>query len=340
MSLHGTVRAAVLHAPGDVRIEERPVAKPGPGHVQIRVEACGICGSDVHYFREGRIGHYVVDAPMVLGHESAGTVLTVGSEVDSWLVGRTVAIEPGVPCGSCGECLHGRYNLCPDVEFLATPPYDGGLAEVIVMPAKWVFAAPEGMSAEVAAMAEPLSVGLWACRKANVGLGDRVLVTGAGPVGQLAAQVARARGAHVEISDVSQSRLEVARAIGISTATVGDGTRYDVLLECSGNQQALDGGIDALAPGARVVLIGMGAPRIELDLGVVQGKELSIFGSFRYAHTYVEALELLGSGAIDVASLITHRYPLDLIEDALNASRTEPDAIKVVVTMKADDADE
>lgn len=330
-------RAAVLHAPGDVRIEERRIPQHGPGEVQIRVEACGICGSDVHYYREGRIGHYVVEKPMVLGHESAGTVTAAGSEEDAWLVGRTVAIEPGVPCGTCAECMRGRYNLCRDVQFLATPPFDGALADVIVVPARWVHVAPEGMTAEIAAMAEPLSVGLWACRKAEVGLGDRVLVMGAGPVGQLAAQVARARGAHVEISDVAESRLRVAREIGIPTAELGDGAQYDVLLECSGNQRAVDAGIDALAPAARVVLIGMGAPRVELDLGLLQGRELTIFGSFRYAHTYPEALQLLGAGVIDVASLITHQYPLERIKDALEAGRSEPNAIKIVVTLGAND---
>lgn len=335
MTLPTRNRAAVLHAPGDVRVEEYPIPLPGAGEVQIRVEACGICGSDVHYYREGRIGHYVVQKPMILGHESAGTVISVGSDGDAWLVGRTVAIEPGVPCGTCAECVHGRYNLCPDVRFLATPPYDGALADVIVVPARWVYAAPEGMSAEVAAMAEPLSVGLWACRKADVGLGDRVLVMGAGPVGQLAAQVARACGAQVKISDVIESRLQVARDIGIPTAELGDGSQYDVLLECSGNQRAVDAGIEALAPAARVVLIGMGAPRVELDLGLLQGRELTIFGSFRYAHTYQEALQLLGTGVIDVASLITHRYPIEQIKDALDAGRSEPDAIKVIVTLGA-----
>ncbi|MGP6169900.1 NAD(P)-dependent alcohol dehydrogenase [Microbacterium sp. A204] len=328
-------RAAVLHGQGDVRVEERPVPIAGAGELQIRVLACGICGSDVHYFREGRIGRYVVDEPMILGHESAGIVLAAGSDSDRWLIGKTVAIEPGVPCGQCEQCIRGRYNLCPDVRFLATPPVDGALSDVIVMPARWVHPAPDGMTAEVAAMAEPLSVGLWAARKANIAVGDRVLVTGAGPVGQLAAQVARARGAHVEIFDVVESRLRVAAGLGIPTADMTDAA-YDVLLECSGNQRAVDAGVAALAPAARVVLVGMGAPRVELDLGTLQGRELSVTGTFRYAHTYREALELLHSGVIDVKSLITHRYPLERVADALDAGRSDPNAIKVVVRLDAD----
>lgn len=328
-------RAAVLHGVEDVRIERRPVPLPAAGEVQVRVQACGICGSDVHYYREGRIGHYVVDEPMILGHESAGEVLAVGSAVDEWLLGRTVAIEPGVPCGACASCLTGRYNLCPDVRFLATPPVDGALADVIVMPAAWVHVAPEGMTAEVAAMAEPLSVGLWAAKAANIALGDRVLVTGAGPVGQLAAQVARARGAQVEIFDVVESRLAMANRLGIPTADPSTSV-FDVLLECSGNQRAIDAGIGAMAPAARVVLVGMGAPRVEIDLGVLQGRELQVMGIFRYAHTYPDALRMLADGTIDVDSLITHRYSLERIAEALEAGRNEPTAIKVMVRLDAD----
>lgn len=325
-------RAAVLHASGDVRIEDWPIPVPGPGEVQIRVLACGICGSDVHYFREGRIGHYVVEQPMTLGHESAGVVLSAGSESDKHLIGQLVAIEPGVTCGRCEQCVLGRYNLCPYVRFLATPPIDGALSEIIVMPAQWVHIAPDGMSAEVAAMAEPLSVGLWASRRAMVSLGDRVLVTGAGPVGQLTAQVARARGADVEIFDVSEHRLRIANDLGIATADLSE-RRYDVLLECSGNQRAVDAGIAALAPAARAVLVGMGSPRVELDLGVLQGRELTVTGTFRYAHTYPEALTLLASGTIDVSRLITHRYPLEQTVLALEAGRTEPTAVKVLVEL-------
>lgn len=328
-------RAAVLHGVGDVRLEERPIPIADPGEVQIRVIACGICGSDVHYFREGRIGHYVIEQPMILGHESAGVVLAAGSEADQWLVGKTVAIEPGVPCGQCEQCVRGRYNLCPEVRFLATPPVDGALSDVIVMPARWVHVAPDGMTAEVAAMAEPLSVGLWAARKAEVSVGDRVLVTGAGPVGQLAAQVARARGAHVEIFDVIESRLQAAADLGIPRADLSE-RAYDVLLECSGNQRAVDSGVAALAPAARVVLVGMGAPRVELDLGTLQGRELCVTGTFRYAHTYREALDLLQSGAIDVSSIITHRYPLERVADALEAGRNDPSAIKIMVRLDAE----
>lgn len=328
-------RAAVLHGVGDVRLEERPVPIAAAGELQIRVLACGICGSDVHYFREGRIGHYILEEPMILGHESAGIVLASGNDSDRWLVGKTVAIEPGVPCGQCEQCVRGRYNLCPGVRFLATPPVDGALSDVIVMPTRWAHLAPDGMKPEVAAMAEPLSVGLWAARTASVSVGDRVLVTGAGPVGQLAAQVARARGAHVEIFDVVESRLQVAADLGIPTADMY-GRTYDVLLECSGNQRAVDAGVRALAPAARVVLVGMGAPRVELELGIVQGRELSVTGTFRYAHTYPEALELLHSGVIDVKSIITHRYPLERVADALDASRSDPTAIKVMVRLDAE----
>lgn len=331
---HGTQRAAVLHGVGDVRIEERAIPTPGPGELLVRVLACGICGSDVHYYREGRIGDYVVDSPMVLGHESAGVVVAAGSPDDRSMVGATVALEPGIPCGICRECVSGRYNLCREVRFFATPPIDGSLAEFVVVPTRFAHVAPGEMDAEVAAMAEPLSVGIWAARRTRIALGDRVLVTGAGPVGLLAAQVARARGAQVQVSDVSDARRALAVEHGFALASFEPGAmEYDVILECSGNQQALDAAVGVTAPAARVALIGMGAPRVEFDLGRAQGRELEIHGIFRYAHTYPDALALLHSGAVDVSRLITHRFSLEQVQQALEAGRELPDAAKVVVVL-------
>ena len=189
------MRAAVLNRPGEVEVVERPTPEPGPHEVLVRVRAVGVCGSDTHYYDHGRIGRFVVEAPLVLGHESAGVIEAVGERVDPARIGQRVSIEPGVPCRRCTQCLAGRYNLCPDMVFYATPPVDGSLAELAVIDEAFAHPVPDSVSDEAAALLEPLSVGIWACRKGGVGPGSRVLVTGAGPIGIVAAQVARASGA-------------------------------------------------------------------------------------------------------------------------------------------------
>ena len=163
-----TNRSAVLHAPRQLTIEDRPVPEPAPGEVLVRVVAVGICGSDVHYYEHGRIGPYVVEAPMVIGHEAAGVVVGVGEGVSSERVGELVALEPGVPCRNCSTCLSGRYNLCPDVVFFATPPVDGAICEYVTLAAAFAHRAPAGLDHDQAAMAEPVSVGIWACRRSDV----------------------------------------------------------------------------------------------------------------------------------------------------------------------------
>ena len=221
--------SAVLYGPHDVRIEDRPVPKPAPNQVLVEIAAIGICGSDVHYYEHGRIGGYVVHDPMIIGHESAGTVVDVGDGVDRNRIGELVALEPGVPCRTCTQCLGGRYNLCPRVVFFATPPVDGSISHYVAIEAAFAHSAPSGLSAEQAAMAEPVSVGIWAARKSAVTAGDRVLITGAGPIGLLAGQVARALGADTPlITDVSDFRLARARDLGLRTALAGTQTRGGV----------------------------------------------------------------------------------------------------------------
>jgi L-iditol 2-dehydrogenase len=273
----------VLYGPHDVRIEDRPVPKPAPGQVLVEIAAVGICGSDVHYYEHGRIGDYVVRDPMIIGHESAGTVVDVGDGVDLNRVDELVALEPGVPCRSCTQCLRGHYNLCPRVVFFATPPVDGSISHYVTIDAAFAHPAPSGLTAEQAAMAEPVSVGIWAARKSAVTGGDRVLITGAGPIGLLAGQVARALGADTSvITDVSDFRLARARDLGLRTAQAGTALEeeFDVLLECSGAPAALSEGMRALAPAGRVALVGMGADTVTLDVALVQGRELSVIGVF------------------------------------------------------------
>src|SRR3954454_842070 len=184
------MRAAVLHGPGEVVIEERPVPRPGPAEVVVRVRSVGVCGSDTHYYDHGRIGSFVVEAPLVLGHEAAGEVTELGPGVTRLTGGQRVSVEPGVPDLTCEQCLAGRYNLCPDMRFFATPPIDGSLAEFVTVHEDFAHPVPEDMSDDAAALLEPLSVGVWANRRGGVTAGSRVLTTGAGPVGLVAAQCA------------------------------------------------------------------------------------------------------------------------------------------------------
>ena len=210
-----TNRAAVLMRPGEIAMQQRPIPTPAPREVLVEVTSVGVCGSDVHWYEHGRIGDLVVRSPLVLGHECAGRVAATGEDVTKHAVGDRVCLEPGVPCGRCRECRGGRYNLCVDVAFFATPPVDGAFADFVTIHEDFAFALPDGMSDDVGALMEPLSVGIWACRKAGITAGDRVLVTGAGPIGLLAMQVARAFGAtDVAIADVNEHRLSAARRMG------------------------------------------------------------------------------------------------------------------------------
>ncbi|MFR9801157.1 alcohol dehydrogenase catalytic domain-containing protein [Pseudonocardia sp. RS010] len=236
-----SMRAAVLRRIGEIALEERPVPEPGPGEVLVRVASVGVCGSDVHYYEHGRIGDFVVSSPLVLGHEPSGEVVALGHGVSRVRPGTRVSIEPGRPDLTCAQCLAGRYHLCPRMEFFATPPVDGALAEYVVVHEAFAHPVPDRLDDDRAALLEPLSVGVWAARRGGIGPGSRVLVNGAGPIGLLAMQVAAAAGAgEVVVADVNAHRLEVAAGLG-ATSTVDvsrsalAGLEPEVLLECSGH---------------------------------------------------------------------------------------------------------
>jgi L-iditol 2-dehydrogenase len=333
-------RAAVLHAAGDLRVEDRPVPEPGPREVLVQVAAVGVCGSDIHYYEHGRIGSFVVREPMVLGHESSGRVVALGPGASSHAIGDRVALEPGVPCGGCRECRAGRYNLCRDVRFFATPPIDGAFANYVTIHEDFAFALPDSVSDDAGALMEPLSVAVWACQKADVSAGDRVLVTGAGPIGLLAAQTARAFGAtEITVTDVNPHRLGMAertgatRTINVAEARLEDsGVEADALIECSGHPASLTAGIASLRPAGRAVLVGMG-PEEEgtVPLALIQSRELWLTGTFRYANTYPTAIALAANGRVDLEAIITGHYGLDDAEAALRAGREDATAVKVMV---------
>lgn len=312
----------------------------GERDVLVEVRSVGVCGSDVHYYEHGRIGSFVVERPLVLGHEVSGVVVDRGSRAAKHPVGRRVALEPGVPCGRCFECRHGRYNLCSDVRFFATPPIDGAFSRYVAIHEDYAFALPDELSDDAGALLEPLSVGVWACRKGGVGLGDRVLVTGAGPIGNLAMQAARAAGATtVVVADVNRDRLARAAEAGAKQTidvserglTPDDGP-FDVLLECTGSEALTSDAILTLRPAGTAVLVGMG-PGLDarLPLAAVQSRELTLVGTFRYANTYPDAIELARSGRVDLDGLVDARFPLEEVDRALRAAREDPALVKVIV---------
>lgn len=339
MTVPETMRASVLREVKDVVVQQRPVPVPQAHEVLVRVTAVGTCGSDTHYYEHGRVGDFVVRAPLVLGHEAAGVVVECGSAVTRHGPGSRVSLEPGVPCARCAQCRAGRYNLCPDVRFFATPPVDGAFCEYVTMHEDFAHAVPEELTDEAAALVEPLSVGVWACRKARVAPGSRVLVTGAGPIGLVSAQVARAFGAtEVVVSDVSPRRLELAAELAATTTldvrrtpVAEAGYEPDVLLECSGRPAAAAEAIRVVSPAGRVVLVGMGGDEMPLPLAHLQTREIELTGTFRYANTWPTALSLAASGAVDLDRLVTHRFGLDGVADALTVSGRDDTAVKAVV---------
>jgi len=334
--------ASVLHGIEDLRLEQRPLLEPDPHEVSVAIRSVGICGSDVHYYRHGRIGDFIVTAPLILGHESSGVIRAVGREVRSLTVGQRVTIEPGVPCSRCIQCRRGQYNLCPDVRFLATPPIDGALTQYV--DASFAHPLPDTLSFDSGALIEPLSVGIWANRKAGTTVGSRVLITGAGPIGVLAAQVSRAAGAaYVAIVDVNPERLRQATSLGIDEAIDAkaspdlESLHADIAIECSGAETATATVISALRPGGRAVLVGMSAsPQVKIPVAVMQARELTVTATFRYANTYPEAISLAASGQVKLEEMVGLRVPLEQAQQALTAGATHPEVLKAIVRVSED----
>lgn len=335
------MRAAFLDGVGTVVIRDIAEPEPASDEVVVDVGSVGVCGSDTHYFEHGRIGRFVVREPLILGHEASGVITDVGRDVDPGRIGQRVSLEPGVPCRRCVECLSGRYNLCPDVAFFATPPVHGALAERVALHEAFAHPVPDAMSDDEAALVEPLSVALWAVTKGRVRLGSRVVVTGCGPIGLLAIQVAGAAGAtKIVACDPSAVRRSLALDLGADEAVATldadhSGGDWDVLLECSGHPGATLAAIGALARAGRVVLVGMGADELAIPVPLVQERELTITGTFRYAGTWPTAIDLVARGAVDLARIVSGRFDLGHTADALVAGRRDPDAVKSVIRVQA-----
>ncbi len=331
-----TMTASVLTAPGLLTLERRDVPTPTDGQVLVQVSAVGVCGSDAHYYRHGRIGDYIVEDPLVLGHEAAGRIVAVGPGVSPDRIGERVSIEPQQPDPNSAPSRRGDYNLCPHMRFYATPPVDGALAEYVTIGSSFAHSVPDSVSDEAAALFEPLSVAIAASRKASIGVGDRVLIAGAGPVGLLCAQVATAAGAtEVMVTDINPDRCAAALGFGATTA-VGPGEvpsdlDADSFIDASGAEPAILAGIASVRPGGRVVLVGMGSSStMTFPVALIQNRELVVTGVFRYANTWPAARALVTSGKVDLDAMVTARFGLDKVAEALDADRT-PGSIKAVV---------
>jgi L-iditol 2-dehydrogenase len=268
--MKGKMKAAVLHKPLDLRVEEVSIPQIDSNEVLVKMKRVGVCGSDIHFYLEGSIASFIVKKPLILGHECAGEIMEIGDEVKNLKIGQRVVIEPGFTCGKCEYCKTGRYNLCREVKFYAAPPYDGAFAEYISAPEQNVYVMPDEMSYEEGAMIEPLAVGMMATKMGEVMAQDIVAVLGAGPIGQMALQAAKTYGVpEIFVTDVVDYRLEYAKKFGanevINTAKenimekimeLTDNKGIDIVIEASGASSAIQQSIDIVRPGGRIVLVG------------------------------------------------------------------------------------
>jgi D-xylulose reductase len=346
------MEALVLEEKGKLNLRDYPIDEPlGPHDVRIALRTVGVCGSDVHYYEFGKIGPFVVNEPMILGHEASGKIVEVGSGVTNLKVGDRVCMEPGIPDPNSKATRLGIYNLDPAVRFWATPPVHGILRPTVVHPAAFTFKLPDNVSYEEGAMVEPLAVGMHAANKAQIKPGDVAVVMGAGPIGMVTILSALAGGcSQVIVTDVQQPKLDLAAKLGPVTpvnvakeslvdvvSKMTDGWGADIVFEASGNEKASAQVFDPLAPGGRVIYIGLPVNPIAYDLVKASTKEARVEHVFRYAHVYPRALALMGSRKIDVRPLITDTFNFTQSKEAFDyALHMPPTSVKVQITVDKD----
>ncbi|AEM41192.1 Alcohol dehydrogenase GroES-like protein [Ketogulonicigenium vulgare WSH-001] len=340
------MKAIVIHAAHDLRVEDRPDEAVGAGQVKIALAAGGICGSDLHYYNHGGFGAVRLREPMVLGHEVSGHITELGAGVAGLAVGDLVAVSPSRPCGSCAYCYEGLPNHCLNMRFYGSampfPHIQGAFRQVLVADASQC-ARAEGLSAGEAAMAEPLAVCLHATRRAGDLVGKRVLVTGCGPIGLLSILAARRAGAaEIVAVDISDFTLQMARRVGadvtVNTATDPDGLTgfaagkgtFDVLYECTGVAAAVIPAIATMRPRGIIMQLGLGGD-MALPMVMLTSKELDLRGSFRFHSEFAIGVDLMRKGLIDVKPLITATLPLDQAEAAFRLAADRSQAIKTQI---------
>ncbi|RUW48261.1 MULTISPECIES: NAD(P)-dependent alcohol dehydrogenase [unclassified Mesorhizobium] len=343
------MRALVLEKKGELSLRE--IALPldvGPDDVRIAIHTVGVCGSDVHYYTHGAIGSYIVRAPMVLGHEAAGTIVEVGANVTSLKVGDRVCMEPGVPTLSSRATKLGIYNVDPDVRFWATPPVHGVLAPFAVHPAAFTYRLPNNVSFAEGAMVEPFAIGMQAASRARIVPGDVAVVVGCGPIGIMIALAALAGGcSKVLISDFSAPKLKIAaqyagilpvnigeRSLVDAVAAATDKWGADIVFEASGSPKAFADLFDVVRPGGAVVLVGLPVEPVSLNVPAAISKEVRIETVFRYANIFDRALQLIASGKVDLKPLITGTYDFaDSIKAFERAAEGNPQDVKLQILL-------
>jgi D-xylulose reductase len=344
------MQALVLEEKGKLALREIDLPlEVGPGDVKIEVDTVGVCGSDVHYYTHGAIGPYVLRDPMVLGHEAAGVVVEVGSEVKNLKVGDRVCMEPGIPNLSSRASKLGLYNVDPDVRFWATPPIHGVLTPYTIHPAAFTYKLPDNVSFAEGAMVEPFAIGMQAATRARIQPGDVAAVIGAGPIGIMVALAALAGGcARVFISDLSADKLAIAGQYqGIIPVNIKEqnfaeviaaetgGWGADVVFEASGSPKAFQGMFDLVRPGGAFVLVGLPVEPVLFDVASAISKEVRIETVFRYANIFDRALELIASGKVDLKPLITGTFDFNQSIAAFErAAEGNPSDVKLQIKVK------
>lgn len=340
--------ACIVHGKGDLRVETTTTPEAGPGQIAIETAFGGICGSDLHYLRHGRVGDFWIREPMVLGHEVVGRVATAapGSPLTA---GAPVAVHPATPCNECAQCRSGRRNICPHTRYLGSaahrPHVQGGFATRIVVPADQVHALPRSLSLERAVLAEPLSVALHAVAQAGDVTGRTVLVTGAGPIGLLVVAVLRQAGAaRIIVTDLLPQPLEIARQVGATDVELAgaqpdaaelDPAVVDIAVEASGAASGVNACINRVARGGTVVLLGLLPPGdTPIPGNLVVTRELTLRGTFRFDTEFADAIRLLEHG-LDVDAIITHVFPLNQAEEAFTVAADRAHASKVLLSFGA-----
>lgn len=341
-SIPELMKVAVMTEIGKIEYEQRPVPTPKDDEVLIRLEYVGICGSDLHFFETGRIGDCIATPPFVLGHEPGGVVVKTGAGVTSLSVGDRVALEPGKTCGHCEYCTSGRYNLCPKVEFFATPPYDGVFSEYAVHPASLCFPLPESVSTLEGALIEPLAVGFHAASQGGAKEGRTALVYGAGCIGLCCMMALRAAGVkEIVIVDVLPARLEKARELGCpETVNAADhdaveqlsrlfgGKGYDLIIETAGTEATTRQAIEIARKGADIVLVGYTkSGEVTLPMSKALDKELTLHTTFRYRYMYPKAIKAVDEGIVDLKNLASHVFEFDNLQYALDQCLTNKSTV-------------
>lgn len=345
--MKGKMKVAVMLGIGKMGFEERDIPQPKDDEVLVKLEYVGICGSDLHYYESGAIGDYVVKPPFVLGHEPGGTVVEVGKNVTHLKVGDRVALEPGKTCGHCEFCKTGRYNLCPDVVFFATPPVDGVFQEYVAHEAGLCFKLPDNVSTMEGALIEPLAVGFHAARQGGAQAGQVAVVTGAGCIGLVSMMALKAMGVSKVYSvDVMDKRLDKALELGADGVINGSredavkkvmeltgGMGCDLVIETAGTEITTRQAVQMTKKGATIVLVGYSKTgEIKMPISLALDKELTFKTVFRYRHIYPMAIDAVASGRVNLKGIVTNEFALDDIQEAMDESvNNKTDIVKAVV---------